>query len=149
MPRTLHPLCQLSLLLGLLAASVQPVHAADSLTLEVLVSALKSASGTLRLSLYQEPRTFRKEAQALRVIEVPAQAGEMQVSIPNLPPGRYAVMAYHDTNGNQKLDLRLGMFPIEPYGLSNNPQVFGPPAFDDSAFELQEPMQKLRISLRD
>ena len=51
-------------------------------------------------------------------------------------PGRYALMAYHDENANGKLDLRLGMFPIEGYGLSRNPKVMGPPAFEDSAFEL-------------
>jgi uncharacterized protein (DUF2141 family) len=53
-----------------------------------------------------------------------------------LPPGRYAIMAYHDANQDGKLNLRLGMFPVEGYGLSNNPKVFGPPKFADSAFEV-------------
>jgi uncharacterized protein (DUF2141 family) len=45
-------------------------------------------------------------------------------------------MVYHDENGDGKLNLRFGMFPIEGYGLSNNPKVMGPPKFADSAFEL-------------
>ena len=52
-------------------------------------------------------------------------------------PGRYAIMAYHDENSDGKLNLRLGMFPTEGYGLSNNPKVFGPPKFADSAFDLK------------
>ena len=52
-----------------------------------------------------------------------------------MPPGRYALMAYHDENGDGKLGLRFGMFPTEGYALSSNPQVVGPPRFADSAFE--------------
>ena len=44
-------------------------------------------------------------------------------------------MAYHDEDGNGELNRRFGMFPTEGYGLSNNPSVSGPPAFEDSAFE--------------
>jgi uncharacterized protein (DUF2141 family) len=45
-------------------------------------------------------------------------------------------MAYHDENGDEKLNPRFGMFPAEGYGLSNNPKVIGPPKFADSAFEV-------------
>ena len=54
-----------------------------------------------------------------------------------LPTGRYAVMAYHDENADQKLNLRFGMFPTEGYGLSNNPAIIGPPKFADSVFAIQ------------
>ena len=46
------------------------------------------------------------------------------------------------------VDRRFGMFPTEGYGLSNNPQVSGPPAFDDSAFEVTAPETAITIELR-
>ncbi len=123
------------------AGSIQPVFAQDAAVqsggvLEVKIAPLHSAQGNVRLSIYRDPASFRKEARALRVLELPASEGEMSFRLEGLAPGRYAVMAYHDENANGKLDLRLGMFPIEGYGLSRNPRVMGPPAFEDSAFEL-------------
>ncbi|HQV08551.1 MAG TPA: DUF2141 domain-containing protein [Thauera sp.] len=39
------------------------------------------------------------------------------------------------------------MFPTEAYGLSNNPSVSGPPAFEDSAFEVAGDAGTARISI--
>ena len=57
------------------------------------------------------------------------------------------VMVYHDANADQTLNLRLGMFPTEGYGLSNNPKVMGPPRFADSAFEVAGPETAIDIRL--
>ena len=65
----------------------------------------------------------------------PAKKGKTSLVFDDIPPGRYALMAYHDANGDNKLNLRFGMFPLEGYALSNNPQVIGPPRFNDSAFD--------------
>ncbi len=124
-----------AILAALLLASVSSAWA-QTATLTITLAGVRSASGTLRVSVYREQDAFRKEARAFRLQAVPASAGEVVLGFEALPPGRYAVMAYHDENANDKLDLRLGMIPIEGYGLSNNPRVFGPPAFADSAFEL-------------
>ena len=124
-----------AILAALLLASISAALA-QTATLTITLAGVRSASGTLRVSIYREQDAFRKEAQAFRLQAVPASAGEVVLGFEALPPGRYAVMAYHDENANDKLDLRLGMIPIEGYGLSNNPRVFGPPAFADSAFEL-------------
>jgi len=40
--------------------------------------------------------------------------------IESLPYGEYAVMLYHDENGNDKLDKNIVGVPKEPYGFSNN-----------------------------
>lgn len=117
-------------------------------TLEVEVAGVRSASGTLRLSLYRPEDAFRKEAQAFRTLIVPASGRASLLRLESIPAGRYAVMAYHDENANEKLDLRLGMFPLEGYGLSNNPKVFGPPAFADSAFELPESGTRITVQLK-
>ncbi|WP_341677982.1 DUF2141 domain-containing protein [Niveibacterium sp. SC-1] len=122
--------------------------ATPAVPFEVVLAPVRSATGSVRLSVYGVPATFRKEAQALKVIEVPASVGEVRVRVEDLPAGRYALMAYHDENGNGKLDLRLGMFPIEGHGLSNNPKVIGPPAFEDSAFAVEQAGQVVTIEMR-
>lgn len=134
-----------AILVALLLASSTSAWA-QTATLTITLAGVRSASGNLRVSVYREQDAFRKEAQAFRLQVVPASAGEVVLGFEALPPGRYAVMAYHDENANDKLDLRLGMIPIEGYGLSNNPRVFGPPAFADSAFEL--PAAGTGISLK-
>lgn len=137
--------------LVLLFASLLPLtggaEEAPSATLSLQIQGLRNASGDLRIALYDQAESFRKEALARRIVSQPAQAGEQRVKIDGLAPGRYAVVAYHDENANEKLDLRFGMFPLEGYGLSNNPQVVGPPRFAESAFELIAPETQLEIRL--
>lgn len=120
------------LLASLLATSIAW---AENPQIVLTLDGVKNATGNLRASLYDLPETFRKEDKAVKVINVPAVEGKTQIIFKDLPPGRYAIMVYHDEDGDEKLKLRFGMFPLEGYGLSNNPKVMGPPKFADSAFE--------------
>ncbi len=115
--------------------------------LVVAIKDVREGGGNLRVSLYAAPESFRKEDKALKIVVQPAAKGETKVHFEGLAPGRYAVMAYHDENGDGKLNLRFGMFPTEGYGLSNNPKVMGPPKFEDSAFEVMGPEIGISIGL--
>ena len=125
-----------------------PPCLAETQQLVVEVSGIRSAEGNVRVSLYREPDSFRKEDRAFRLLSQPAAAGKATLVFTDLPAGRYAVMAYHDANGDEKLNLRLGMFPTEGYALSNNPKVIGPPRFDDSAFDLPGTPAPLSLPLK-
>lgn len=120
-------------------------HAGQSL--DVVLAGVQHDRGQLRVGLYVEAKAFRKEAQALRVKTAAARAGELVLRFDELAPGRYAIMAYHDEDGNGELNRRFGMFPTEGYGLSNNPKPVGPPAFEDSAFDVPAPDDRVRIEL--
>jgi uncharacterized protein (DUF2141 family) len=134
--------------LALLLASLSiPPASAENATLTLSLHGIKEATGNLRAGLYREPETFRKEDKAVQVISQAASAGEAKLVFKDVPPGRYAIMAYHDENADNRLNLRLGMFPTEGYGLSNNPSVFGPPKFADSAFEVLVPETAVDIKL--
>lgn len=37
-----------------------------------------------------------------------------------LPKGQYSITAFHDLNGNEKLDLNFLGIPTEPFGFSND-----------------------------
>jgi uncharacterized protein (DUF2141 family) len=65
------------------------------------------------------------------------EAMKSGVVLSNLQPGRYALILFHDENGNGRLDKNFWGVPTEPYGFSNNAQGFlGPPRFDDAAMTL-------------
>lgn len=54
---------------------------------------------------------------------------EHTVRLRNLPPGRYAVQLYQDSNGNGQLDMSARGMPLEPVGFSANPALLmGKPA---------------------
>lgn len=110
---------------------------------------VRNAAGTLRVGVYAEGASYGKENRTVAGQLVAARPGTVQVVFADLPPGRYAVMAYHDEDANGELNRRFGMFPSEGYGLSNNPRVIGRPAFADSAFDLVagQPLA-LRIDVR-
>ncbi len=66
-----------------------------------------------------------------------------------IPPGVYALSAFHDKNNNGKLDTNLLSMPIEDYGASNNARgTFGPPSFEDAKFAYRGGRARLEASLR-
>jgi uncharacterized protein (DUF2141 family) len=115
--------------------------------LAVAVHEVRGSEGQVKLMLFEREEGFRKEDKARQVLALPATAGMVSGVFHELPPGRYAVIAYHDENGDGKLDLRFGMFPKEGYGLSNNPKFSGPPKFKEAAFEMPEAGQRIAIRL--
>jgi uncharacterized protein (DUF2141 family) len=121
---------------ALLASLLTGAAMADGNSLTVHLNGLKNAQGNVRIGLYADPATFRKEARAFAIQQIPASPGTLDVRFADLPPGHYAIMAYHDEDANGELNRRFGMFPTEGYGLSNNPKISGPPAFADSDFEV-------------
>lgn len=67
----------------------------------------------------------------------------------DLPPGRYAVVAYQDRNGNRELDRGLFGIPAEPYGFSRDARDDGgPPKFRDAALDVPETGLHTRLKLR-
>ncbi len=66
-----------------------------------------------------------------------------------LPYGEYAVKVFHDENGNNELDTRIFGIPKERYGFSNNVRgTFGPPEYDEAAFNLNSPKKEIFITIQ-
>ena len=61
---------------------------------------------------------------------------EEKENFENLKPKTYAVVCYHDSNENGKMDFQDNGMPIEDYGATNNIFNYGPPQFSDAKFEL-------------
>lgn len=130
------------------AASLSLLPAlASAAPLEVRADHVMPGPGWIRFALYRGSKGFRHEEQAVKVIQVRASTSSVIARFDDLPPGQYAVIAYHDANEDQKLDLRFGMFPTEGWGLSNNPHVMGPPSFTASSFTVNEQGGSITINL--
>ena len=101
----------------------------------VTIDGLHSAQGNVFVGLYATPSKFLNGNQSDAMRKVRASAGPITVTFDNMPPGTYAVGAYHDENANDHLDTNLLGLPTEGYALSNGVRaVFSKPNFYQAAF---------------
>jgi uncharacterized protein (DUF2141 family) len=129
---------------ALLALSSLPVFAAD---LVVEVEGLRGNQGVVSVGLFDKAENFPK--QFTTGLRTPADKPVVEVVFRDLPPGRYAVSAYQDENGNLELDRGLFGIPKEPYGFSRDARgTAGPPEFRDARFDLGDEGMRIRIKLR-
>ena len=129
----------------LLIAATGNASAAD---LQVTLSNLRKTTGTAYIALYNTAGSFPKNGQSIATQYIPVTSSTVDVKFLNLKPGRYAVSAYQDENGNGRLDTNPLGVPLERYGFSNNAVgSFGPPTFNAAAFELSG-NQSITIKLR-
>lgn len=72
------------------------------------------------------------------------------VTFDNLEPGTYAISAYQDANGNNRLDTNFLGIPTERTGASNNPRpAMRAPRFSEAKFVLEaEEKKTIAITLR-
>lgn len=105
-----------------------------------------SKEGLVKVELFGE-QDFMKKSGKLRRIRVPAEDGSLKICI-NLPaPGEYALVGYHDKDGNRKLKKAWNFKPKEPYGVSNNPKIesLRLPKWSEAGFQV--PMNGVDITL--
>ena len=116
--------------------SAVPV-AAGAADLTVVVTGLADDSGDVHIAVYDDPAGF-PNPDGMRVETHVQPSGRRGVgTFMDLPPGRYAVAAYHDADGDHEFDQGLFGFPLEDYGFSMGATAFlTPPAFDAAAFDL-------------
>src|SRR3954465_4244362 len=118
----------------LLILSVLPVKATE---LRITVEGIRSPHGTILIGLYDSLETFARAIELSdkdgflndpnRFAAVALRANtalKSAVVLTNLDPGKYAIILFHDENGNGKLDKNALGVPTEPYGFSNNVQGF-------------------------
>lgn len=122
--------------------------AAGATDLTVTVNGAKSNNGYIVATIFNSESSFLKRPEALASFRIKASQGNLGFSVKNLPPGKYAVSAFHDQNDNGKLDTDPTGQPTEVYGFSNDARgTAGPPQFADAAFELGDQAKTISIKL--
>lgn len=134
-----------------IAAATLALLAANSASAADLTLTLRAqgSGGTIAVAVYATAEDFRTSRNPVATRVVPAPGGATSVTITGLAPGRYAVGAFHDADGNGELTLWPIGLPREAYGFSRNARGrFGPPAFDAAAFDLPAEGARQAITLR-
>jgi len=133
-------------LLFLLVIGVLQSQDKPKTMIQLEITGIKNNTGFIQVAVFKSDTDFDKDI-FIKVIAVPASS-EVQVSIPNLEVGKYAIAVYHDENKNQKLDKNFVGIPKEGYGFSNNAVgKLGPPKFSETSFSLDTNLKKLSIRM--
>jgi uncharacterized protein (DUF2141 family) len=134
-----------------------PAQAGD---LKVTIVGVRSDAGALMIGLYDSAERFKnaitntahigllKDKGRLIGVTMRARTGSQSIGFMQLPPGRYAVVVFHDENDNGLLDEDALGVPTEGYGFSNNATgFFSAPSFDAAAVTIGSADKSISISL--
>ncbi len=118
--------------------------------LDISFSNIQHAKGSLYVGIYNSEADFLKPEKAVLKKIVPvAAAGTLDLNLPELAPGVYALSCFHDLNGNGKLDTNLFGVPTEPYGFSNNARPkFRAPNWAEAKFEVKNGGSRISVKLK-
>jgi len=111
-------------------------------TITITVPNLTSNKGKVSYALYNKENFRVKPLQSKTTLV----KGKMStVTFTDVDPGEYAIVCYHDANGNGKMDFQPSGMPMEDYGISNNPMSFGPPDYETAKFIISDKDVTLEI----
>ena len=119
-------------------------------SLSLNIDELRSDRGAVHVAVYDREDSFAKSLKPyrLRIYKVPADR-KLVIRLDSIPPGRYALAAYHDENGNGNLDKNMLGIPKEPYGFSNNPRAkWSAPKYEEVSFALNGQPARLSVSVK-
>jgi uncharacterized protein (DUF2141 family) len=132
-------------ILFLLLLAAAPAAAPNG-TIEVAVSDVRNAKGNVKVDVCTAS-TFLKDCPWSTTVR--AHEGTVIAEIHGVPPGRYAVQAFHDANANGECDLGLFGIPREGVGFSNDAfKGLSKPKFDNAAFDFNGGRLRVALKLR-
>jgi uncharacterized protein (DUF2141 family) len=118
---------------------------ASDLTIEFSVT--EGKAGLVYFSVYDSAVNWLKKPFKSGTAILAGNAAKGVVI--DLPAGDYAVTAFHDLNGNGKLDFNFLKIPVEPSGFSNNATgKFGPASFEQARFKLAAASERIEMKLK-
>ena len=135
-------------LLGLVLASGAPAPVrAQGGVVEVEVSGVRAGRGHILVAVCTQAEFLQERCGFNGSTE--AQPGTATVRVAGVPPGRYAVQAWHDENDNGRIKRDFLGIPSEGIGFSRNAPIrLGPPSFEDAAFTVEAGGARTALKLR-
>jgi uncharacterized protein (DUF2141 family) len=110
---------------------------ADIGSLTVTFTGIKSPTGAVMVGLY-DSQTAYEHGKAARQVRIVITGDSASQTIEGLPPGTYAIKAFHDVDGDGKMGANPFGIPTEPYAFSNDARgSMGPAKWAASAFEVK------------
>jgi uncharacterized protein (DUF2141 family) len=105
--------------------------------IELIINNIRNNKGVVQIGIYRSEKQYPDNPQiSLTLPKDSLIAGRLRVFIPVKEHGSYSISILDDENSNDKMDYRLGLFPREGFGFSNNPKIKGlkEPSFSDKSF---------------
>ncbi len=94
-------------------------------------------TGSVMVSLYDSEAAYAG-GTPLRRAQVDVASGVRNTIFADLPAGTYAVKAFHDVNGDGRMNVNPFGLPVEPVAFSNNAHPnMGPAGWDRAHFTLR------------
>ena len=103
-------------------------------TITIVMDNLLSNEGKASAALYTEA-TFMKAAPLQAAEEAPENK-KVTLTFEDVQPGMYGIITLHDLNENGRMDYESNGMPKEPYGISGNEMLMGPPTWESAKFEV-------------
>ena len=76
--------------------------------------------GVIMAALFDSEEAYDGGGAAVRGVRIDVAGGERVARFEGLPPGDYALRAFHDVNGDGEMNANPFGMPTEPFGFSNN-----------------------------
>lgn len=131
---------------SLLISSLATVAQGAELTVDV--TGIEDIDGNLHVAVYDSAAAMKKIELAYQRTIKQINATDSKLTFHDIEPGEYAVMIYQDMDGNGQLNKNLIGIPKEPFGLSNNPRLMGPPKFKKLSFLIGEENTAISIEMK-
>jgi uncharacterized protein (DUF2141 family) len=97
-------------------------HAPGTVRLAVEVSGVRPPQGEVAITVYPDDRR-RFLARGGKLVRARIKTGTTASACFWLPPASYAVVVYHDKDGDHNFDRTLMGMPREGFGFSNDPET--------------------------
>lgn len=122
----------LALIAGMAVSA--PAFAAD---LSLTFQGALPANGPLMVAIHDSGQSFSGGGSDGAIAVAILPSGSAGLTLQGLAPGRYAVKAFQDTNGDRILNIGSEKRPIEPVAISGR-QTGGWPDFTAAAIDVEE-----------
>ena len=128
-------------------AGTAHAQAADMIHAEII--GLHNDKGHVLCAIFSTPADFPRYAdKAIVRASAVISGGHAVCEFSDIRPGRYAISVIHDENDNGKMDTKIFGIPREGVGASNDARGhFGPPRFEDAAFQFGGGRLDLKITV--
>ncbi len=111
--------------------------AAKGQTITARATNLRNDRGALQCTLFLDRKGYPDRPEQAVMTRRTAIAPDRSAAcvFEDVPPGEYALSAYHDENANDELDRNFLGIPKEGYGFSNNhTHALSAPSWEESRF---------------
>jgi uncharacterized protein (DUF2141 family) len=127
------------------SAAAAPAH-----VLQAEVIGLRSANGQVVCSLFNDADAFpRDDSKVLRTVKAPIDRTHALCQFTGIAPGEYAIVVFHDENGDGEFNQNAFGMPEEGYGFSRDAAaLFSAPSFDSASFHYDGTRLYMIINIR-